>query len=137
VGVWAGDDSPSKRDRQPLFLPMRCSQCARLLLLERGNKKSVAPDTLTPARAACVFSRPLSSSFTKPKQGDSLLHELDYYNCFTSVYLPANFVNLQFVTSLDFCWDEMAMGWHPDADIRHSFAMNFKKMSLAVGQHTQ
>ena len=35
------------------------------------------------------------------------------------------------------CWDEIAIVWHPIAYIRHSFAMNFKKMSLAVGQHAQ
>jgi len=26
----------------------------------------------------------------------------------------------------------MAMAWNPDADIRDSFAMNFKKMSLLL-----
>jgi hypothetical protein len=41
VGVGAGDDSPSKRDRQPLFVPLRCSLCARprLFLSHEATQK--------------------------------------------------------------------------------------------------
>jgi hypothetical protein len=27
------------------------------------------------------------------------------------------------------CWDELAIGWHPDADIRYSFAVDIEKRS--------
>ena len=47
MGVRAGDDSPSKRDRQPLFLPILFSQCARLLLPRKRQQKSVAPYALS------------------------------------------------------------------------------------------
>jgi hypothetical protein len=48
--------------------------------LERGNKKSVALSSLTLAGSTCTFSGQLSSSFTNPDGGDSLLHKVDYDN---------------------------------------------------------
>ena len=101
MGVWAGDDSPGKRDRQPsLFAYTLLAVSEAVVPLKRGNKKSVAPYSQTPAGSACAVRSQLSSSFTNPIEGDSLLHELDHDNWLTSVYLLADFVNLQFVTFL-------------------------------------
>ena len=101
MGVWAGDDSPSKRDRQPSLCAYTLVAASEAVVpLKRGNKKSVAPYSQTPAGSACAVRSQLSSSFTNPNGGDSLLHERDHYNWLTSVYLLADFVHLQFVTSL-------------------------------------
>ena len=81
MGVWAGDDSPSKRDRQPLFLPtVLLGVSEAVTTLKRDNKKGVVPASLTPAGSDCALSRQLLSVLTNPNQVDSLLHELDYYN---------------------------------------------------------
>jgi hypothetical protein len=42
VGVWAGEDSPSKRDRQPSLFAyaLRARREATALPLNRGNKKA-------------------------------------------------------------------------------------------------
>ena len=46
MGVWAGDDSPSKRDRQPsLFAYTLVAVSEAVVPLKRGNKKSVALPT--------------------------------------------------------------------------------------------
>jgi hypothetical protein len=76
VGVWAGDDSPSKRDRRPLFVPIRFSQCTRprLLLLQEVTTKSAAPSALPRAWSDGTCSRQLSSSCNMP----SLRHEGDH-----------------------------------------------------------
>jgi len=76
VGVWAGDDSPSKRDRQPSL----CVSAGSPSLLRTG--------------AACTYSRQPS----KYRHGGNLVSALNPNNCRVSVDLLVDFVNLQFVT---------------------------------------
>jgi hypothetical protein len=56
--VRAGDSDCGKRDRQPLFFPMLllATHETSATSLERGNKKSAVPPTLTQAWADCAFS---------------------------------------------------------------------------------
>ena len=66
----------------------------------------------------------------------NLLQEPDRYNWLASVYLSADFVNLLFVTSLDFLSRKIALVWHSDVDIRYSFTVNFKQDSPAIDSQT-
>ena len=92
MGVRAGDDSPSKRDRQPLFLPILFSQCTRLLLPRKRQQESVAPYALSQQ------GPPVLSVDSCQVHAQIPTRKTAYYLSWTtttSVYLLANFVNLQ------------------------------------------
>jgi hypothetical protein len=95
VGVWAGDDSPSKRDRQPSLCAyaLRARREAAALSRKRGNKKAQFP------RSATNRGRlPLQRQPSKHSNGDNLVSALNHDSCNVSVYSSVDFVNLKFVT---------------------------------------
>ena len=97
MGVWAGEDSPSKRDRQPSLvasaLRTRCEAAA--LPLKRGNKKAQIP-TLPRTEADCTGRRQPSTH----SNVYNLVSALKNNSCVVSVYCAVDFVNRQFVTSM-------------------------------------
>jgi hypothetical protein len=97
VGVRAGDDSPSKRDRQPsLCAAALCARCkAAAFPLKRGNTKAQVPPPAT-HRGDC----PCRREPTKHRHGDNLVSAQNNGNCSVSVYCSVAFVNLQCVASI-------------------------------------
>jgi hypothetical protein len=95
VGVWAGDDSPSKRDRQPSLCASTLCARPRLSLSKEGTKKRRSP-SLPRTGADCISSRQPA----KPRHIANLVSALNSDNGSVSVYLSVDFVNLQFVTHM-------------------------------------
>ena len=95
MGVWAGDDSPSKRDRQPFLWAAALLQDVRprCFLAKMATKKRSFPPP-------CHEPEPTAPA------GDSLQHSnvdnpvsaLNHASCSVSVYCSMDFVNRQFVT---------------------------------------
>jgi hypothetical protein len=73
VGVWAGDDSPSKRDRQPSLLAwaQRARREAAALSPKKSQKSAVSPTRSRAEANGAVRSQPSRHSLV-----DSLV-----YNC--------------------------------------------------------
>jgi hypothetical protein len=95
VGVWAGDDSPSKRDRQ---LSLWCLGAAAMreaaaLPRNRGNQKAQVPSPRHEPKptAPAVDSLQHSNVY-------NLVSTLIHASCSISVYCVVDFVNQQFVT---------------------------------------
>jgi hypothetical protein len=61
MAVWAGDDSPSKRDRQPLFLFSSRSVLALYASAKKTVRNNLAFSTLTLTRPNGVFYTTLYS----------------------------------------------------------------------------
>jgi hypothetical protein len=95
VGVWAGDDSPSKRDRQPSLLPLRGAPGVRLrlFLATEVTKKRRGPYAVT--SRGRLHRQELTFQAQSCRQSGL---QLNYDNGIFSVYCSIDFVNLQFVT---------------------------------------
>ena len=95
MGVWAGDDSPSKRDRQPSLCASTLCARSRLSLSKEVTQKRRSP-RLPHTGAGCIYSRQPA----KPRHIDNLVSALNPDNGSVSIYLSVDFVNLQFVTHM-------------------------------------
>ena len=95
MGEGAGDNSPSKRDRQPLFLSMRVLLCARPVCFPyKSPEKECSP---LDADTGIVLLGFLPTTLEPMARVRSIKRANLHINI-ASLYLLARFVNSPFVT---------------------------------------
>ena len=97
MGVWAGDDSPSKRDRQPSLLPLRGAPGVRLRLFLATEVTKKRRFSYAVTSLGRLHRQELTFQAQSCRQSGL---QLDYENGIFNVYCSIDFVNRQFVTHI-------------------------------------